>query len=115
MEAAALPSCQAHLAGLHDGGGEGAAALSPPLPFGDTENPVMAQAAFLAAVVAPPVAAAAAQRALQVRPPDLAHKAGASLTPWGAPLLLHNAGSMELSCPPPVCMPCRQPRIWKLA
>lgn len=48
------------------------AALSPTdgeevnLPFADAGNPVMALLALLAAVVAPPVAAAAGQRALQV-------------------------------------------------
>lgn len=38
-----------------------------PLPFSDAGNPVMAQVAFLTAMVSPRIAAAAAQRALEVR------------------------------------------------
>lgn len=38
-----------------------------PLPFSDAGNPVMAQIAFLTAMVSPRIAAAAAQRALEVR------------------------------------------------
>jgi hypothetical protein len=37
-----------------------------PLPFNDAGNPVMAQVAFLTAMVSPKIAAAAAQRALEV-------------------------------------------------
>ena len=46
----------------------GAAAVEGPLPFNDAGNPVMAQVAFLTAMVSPKIAAAAAQRALEVSP-----------------------------------------------
>ena len=46
-------------------GGGGAGSLDP-IPFADTGNPVMAQVAFLATMVGPKVAAAAAQKALEV-------------------------------------------------
>ncbi|KAL6780553.1 hypothetical protein ACKKBF_B12650 [Auxenochlorella protothecoides x Auxenochlorella symbiontica] len=49
--------------GEEDGADPGAGAL---LPFADAGNPVMAQVAFLATMVGPRVAAAAAQRALEV-------------------------------------------------
>jgi SWI/SNF related-matrix-associated actin-dependent regulator of chromatin subfamily C len=53
------------------GGGEGAeedgaVAIDGPIPFNDAGNPVMAQVAFLSSMVGPRVAAAAAQRALEV-------------------------------------------------
>ena len=37
------------------------------MPFSDAGNPVMAQLAFLSAMLSPSIAAAAAQRALEVR------------------------------------------------
>ena len=40
--------------------------MEGPLPFNDAGNPVMAQVAFLTAMVSPKIAAAAAQRALEV-------------------------------------------------
>lgn len=47
-------------------GGESGATEEASLPFAEAGNPVMALVAFVAAIVLPPVAAAAAQRALQV-------------------------------------------------
>lgn len=64
MEAAAQPAQGAGAEAVQSGGS--AEVPAPPLPFGESENPIMAQVAFLTAVVASPVAAAAAQRALQV-------------------------------------------------
>jgi len=52
------------------GGGEvgedGTVVIDGPIPFNDAGNPVMAQVAFLSSMVGPRVAAAAAQRALEV-------------------------------------------------
>lgn len=45
-----------------------AAEAAVPIPFAGAGNPVMAQVAFLASIVSPAVAAAAAQQALEVRP-----------------------------------------------
>ncbi len=42
------------------------AELQGPVPFHDAGNPVMAQLAFLATMLSPRIAAAAAQRALEV-------------------------------------------------
>lgn len=47
--------------------GHTAAETTGPIPFAGAGNPVMAQIAFLASIVSPAVAAAAAQRALEVR------------------------------------------------
>lgn len=44
---------------------DGTPKLDQPLPFADATNPVMAMVAFLASVVDPSVAAAAAQAALE--------------------------------------------------
>lgn len=49
-----------------EAGVDGTVVIDGPIPFNDAGNPVMAQVAFLSSMVGPRVAAAAAQRALEV-------------------------------------------------
>jgi SWI/SNF related-matrix-associated actin-dependent regulator of chromatin subfamily C len=61
-----LKTTEQDAAAAGNGGDEGTVVIDGSVPFNDAGNPVMAQVAFLSTMVGPRVAAAAAQRALEV-------------------------------------------------